>query len=69
MTVRGFIQLKACVIFKMVYVEKKVVWKMIMEKTAWRDIEDVRRLENIQKNIEASLSLIDAEWSRGVGES
>ena len=41
MTVRGFIELKACVIFKMVYAEKKVVWRMIMEKIVWRDIEDV----------------------------
>ena len=41
MTVRGFIESKACVIFKMVYAEKKVVWRMIMEKTAWSDVGDV----------------------------
>ena len=41
MTVQGFIESKVCVIFKMVYVEKKVIWRMIMEKTAWRDIRDV----------------------------
>ena len=41
MIVRGFIESKVCVIFKMVYAEKKVVWRMIMEKTAWRDIGDV----------------------------
>ena len=41
MTVRGFIESKACVIFKMVYAKKKVVWRIIMVKTAWSDIGDV----------------------------
>ena len=41
MIVRGFIESKACVIFKMVYAEKKVVWRKIMEKTALSDIGDV----------------------------
>ena len=41
MTVQGFIESKVCFIFKMVYVEKKVIWRMIMEKTTWRDIEDI----------------------------
>ena len=41
MTVRGFIESKACVIFKMVYAEKKVIWRIIMEKIAWRDIGNV----------------------------
>ena len=41
MIVWGFIELKACVIFKMVYAKKKVVLRIIMEKTTWRDIGDV----------------------------
>ena len=41
MTIWGFIESKARVIFKMVYVEKKVIWRIIMEKTAWSDIGDV----------------------------
>ena len=38
MTVQGFAESKACVIFKMVYTEKKVVWRIIMEKTTRRNI-------------------------------
>ena len=41
MIVQEFIESKACVIFKMVYAEKKVIWRMIMEKTTRRDIRDV----------------------------
>ena len=41
MIVWGFIESKACVIFEMVYTEKKVAWRIIMEKTAWSDIGDV----------------------------
>ena len=41
MIVRGFIVSKACVIFKMVYAEKKVIWRIIMKKIAWSDIGDV----------------------------
>ena len=41
MTIRGFIESKACVIFKMVYAEKKVIWRIIMKKITWRDIRDV----------------------------
>jgi hypothetical protein len=41
MTIQGFIESKACVIFKMVYAKKIVVWRIIMEKTTWRDIGDV----------------------------
>ena len=38
MTVRGFIESKACVIFKMVYTEENAVWRIIMEKTTRRNI-------------------------------
>ena len=41
MTVRRFIESKACVTFEMIYVEKKVIWRIIIEKTTWRDIGDV----------------------------